>query len=193
MYCLFCVVLCIVCVYMCTELLPPGGCPNAVKTSYHIKWQGCCDRRPATTSTSLDFTWQKIWDRTQHSYGECRMIWENSEHKEQWPGQTRCSGSSAGSANTRICIIPRTHGVSQTKASKILYHCGFSPLSNSTTPVGRSCKPSTILWMAGNSAGKRKYKYMHNFQNARCTTNKSIESFVPLLFLPFIKEYNPCW
>jgi len=25
MYCLFCEVLCIVCVYMCTELLPPGG------------------------------------------------------------------------------------------------------------------------------------------------------------------------
>jgi hypothetical protein len=31
MYCLFCVVLCIVCVYMCTELLPPGGYPIAVK------------------------------------------------------------------------------------------------------------------------------------------------------------------
>ena len=30
MYCLFCVVLCIVCVYMCTELLPPGGHPIAV-------------------------------------------------------------------------------------------------------------------------------------------------------------------
>jgi len=27
----FCVVLCIVCVYMCTELLPPGGYPIAVK------------------------------------------------------------------------------------------------------------------------------------------------------------------
>jgi len=31
MYCLFCVVLCIVCVYTCTELLPPGGYPIAVK------------------------------------------------------------------------------------------------------------------------------------------------------------------
>jgi len=31
MYCLFCDVLCIVCVYMCTELLPPGGYPIAVK------------------------------------------------------------------------------------------------------------------------------------------------------------------
>jgi hypothetical protein len=30
-YCLFYVVLCIVCVYMCTELLPPGGYPIAVK------------------------------------------------------------------------------------------------------------------------------------------------------------------
>jgi hypothetical protein len=38
MYYLFCVVLCIVCAYMCTELLPPGGYPIAVKhtISYHI-------------------------------------------------------------------------------------------------------------------------------------------------------------
>jgi len=32
---LFCVVFCIVCVYMCTVLLPPGGYPIAVK--YTIK------------------------------------------------------------------------------------------------------------------------------------------------------------
>ena len=40
MYCLFCDVPCIVCVYMCTEQLPPGGCPIAVKyvISYHIKY-----------------------------------------------------------------------------------------------------------------------------------------------------------
>jgi len=39
MYCLFCEVLCIVCVYMCTELLPPGGYTIAVEyiISYHIK------------------------------------------------------------------------------------------------------------------------------------------------------------
>jgi hypothetical protein len=39
MYCLFCVVLCIVFVYMCTELLPPGGYPIAVKyiISYEIR------------------------------------------------------------------------------------------------------------------------------------------------------------
>jgi len=30
-YCLFCDILCIVCVYVCTELLPPGGYPIAVK------------------------------------------------------------------------------------------------------------------------------------------------------------------
>jgi hypothetical protein len=37
-YCLFCVVLCIVSVYMCTELLPPGGYQIAFKyiVSYHI-------------------------------------------------------------------------------------------------------------------------------------------------------------
>jgi len=41
MYCLFCDVLCIVCVYMRTELLPPGGYPIAIKyiISYHIKRQ----------------------------------------------------------------------------------------------------------------------------------------------------------
>jgi len=31
LYCLFCEVSCIVCVYMCTEQLPPGGYPVAVK------------------------------------------------------------------------------------------------------------------------------------------------------------------
>jgi hypothetical protein len=31
LYCLFYVVLCIVCVYMCTVLLPPGGYPITVK------------------------------------------------------------------------------------------------------------------------------------------------------------------
>jgi hypothetical protein len=37
MYCLFCVILCIVHVYVCTELLPPGGYPTAVKyISHHI-------------------------------------------------------------------------------------------------------------------------------------------------------------
>jgi hypothetical protein len=37
MYCLFRVVLCIVCVYMCTKLQPPDGYPIAVKyiVSYH--------------------------------------------------------------------------------------------------------------------------------------------------------------
>ena len=35
-YYLFCDVSCIVCVYMCTEQLPPGGYPIAVKyISYH--------------------------------------------------------------------------------------------------------------------------------------------------------------
>jgi len=31
MYCLFCDVPCIVCVYMCTEILSPGSYPIAVK------------------------------------------------------------------------------------------------------------------------------------------------------------------
>jgi len=36
---LFCVVLCIVCVYMCTVLLPPGGYPIAVKCISYINIQ----------------------------------------------------------------------------------------------------------------------------------------------------------
>jgi len=40
LYCLFCDVSCIVCVCMCTEQLPPGGYPIAVKyISYHIIYQ----------------------------------------------------------------------------------------------------------------------------------------------------------
>jgi thioredoxin-related protein len=42
MYCTFYVVLYIVCVYMCTELLPPDGYPIAVNKyiiSYHIIYQ----------------------------------------------------------------------------------------------------------------------------------------------------------
>jgi hypothetical protein len=40
MYWLFCDLLSIVCVYMCTVLLPPGGYPIAVSKyiSYHNKW-----------------------------------------------------------------------------------------------------------------------------------------------------------
>jgi len=40
MYCLFCDVPCIVCVYMCTEQLPPGGYPIAVK--YIILYRNIC-------------------------------------------------------------------------------------------------------------------------------------------------------
>jgi len=44
MYCLFCVVLCIVFVYMCTEQLLPGGYPIAVK--YIIYYQNGQDVKP---------------------------------------------------------------------------------------------------------------------------------------------------
>jgi hypothetical protein len=36
MYCLFCVVLCIVCMYKCTVLLPPGVNSIAVKNGYVV-------------------------------------------------------------------------------------------------------------------------------------------------------------
>jgi len=42
MYCLFSDVLCIVCVYMCTELLPRGGYPIAVKYIISFVQEGCC-------------------------------------------------------------------------------------------------------------------------------------------------------
>jgi hypothetical protein len=54
MYCLFWVVLCIVCVYMCTVLLPPGGYTIAVNRYiiYHEEalahWGrggGCCAKK----------------------------------------------------------------------------------------------------------------------------------------------------
>jgi len=42
LYCLFWDVSCVVCVYMCTEQLPPGGYPIAVKyISYHRINDGC--------------------------------------------------------------------------------------------------------------------------------------------------------
>ena len=43
----YCVVLCIVCVYMCTVLLPPGGNPIAV-TKYIVSSSGSCDRASLT-------------------------------------------------------------------------------------------------------------------------------------------------
>jgi hypothetical protein len=36
MYCMFCVVLCIICMYTCTVLLPPGGYPIAVNKYINI-------------------------------------------------------------------------------------------------------------------------------------------------------------
>ena len=47
MYYLFCDVLCIFCVYMCTEQLPPGGYPIAVKyiISYSVISERCFDMR----------------------------------------------------------------------------------------------------------------------------------------------------
>jgi len=76
MYCLFSDVLCIVCVYMCTELLPLGVYPIAVKyvTSYRTVCNAECSiahsiictrgtqplQRPATTyvrkTTSCNYT-----------------------------------------------------------------------------------------------------------------------------------------
>jgi len=42
MYCLFCEVPCIVCVYLCTEQLPPGGYPIAVN-KYIISYRIYCN------------------------------------------------------------------------------------------------------------------------------------------------------
>jgi len=50
-YCLFCDVLCTVCVHMCTELLSPGGYPIAVKYIISLK---------ATYLLQVDNLWQTI-------------------------------------------------------------------------------------------------------------------------------------
>lgn len=93
-----------------------------------------------------------MWDRTQRSYGDDEWYGRIQNVRNNGPDKRDVLTAAQGSATTSICIIPRTHGVSQTKASKILYHCGFSPLSKSTTLFGRSCQPSTILWMASTLA-----------------------------------------
>jgi hypothetical protein len=58
MYCLFCVVLRTVCMYMCTVLLPPGGYPMAVK--YIVSHQSNGDIHPVrsvvTMSTELSLS-----------------------------------------------------------------------------------------------------------------------------------------
>ena len=62
MYYLFCDVPCIVCVYMCTEQLPPGGYPIAVKyisyTIIYILW--CCGPTWAMAS------FLRFLDHTRH-------------------------------------------------------------------------------------------------------------------------------
>jgi len=54
MYCLFSVVLCIVCVYMCTVLLPPGGYPIAVK---YILYYSHSNWKDGLTNCRIIFSW----------------------------------------------------------------------------------------------------------------------------------------
>jgi hypothetical protein len=58
MWCLFCDVPCIVCVYMCTEQLPPGGYLIAVKyiISYHISYHIICE-----VCEGASFYFQSAW------------------------------------------------------------------------------------------------------------------------------------
>ena len=67
MYC-FCVFLCIVCVYMCTELLPPGGYPIAVKhISYIISYD--VDFFPIINIFSTIFqTPRRMWPVHTHKH-----------------------------------------------------------------------------------------------------------------------------
>jgi len=55
MYCLFCVVLCFVCVYMCTVLLPPGGYPIAVNKYIIIFWVCICSLMCSTCNAHAPY------------------------------------------------------------------------------------------------------------------------------------------
>jgi hypothetical protein len=61
---LFCVVLCIVCVYMCTELLPLGGYPIAVKYIIYHTEQQCM---------LLEF-WKQTKLTASHDCEMCRVV-----------------------------------------------------------------------------------------------------------------------
>jgi len=69
MYCLFCDVSCIVCVYMCTVLLPPGGYPIAVN-KYIITYNKV--RTIVCNNTRLRV--QEIADDCGISVGSCDAI-----------------------------------------------------------------------------------------------------------------------
>ena len=59
MFCFHCVVLCIVCVQMCTVLLPPGVNPTAVNKhiiSYHISYISSLSSEMLGQFLSLAFT-----------------------------------------------------------------------------------------------------------------------------------------
>jgi hypothetical protein len=62
MYRLFCVVLCIVCVYMCTVLLPPGGYPIAVKhiISYNISLRHRRSSGKSSNHYNLSMRWRRV-------------------------------------------------------------------------------------------------------------------------------------
>jgi len=61
MYCLFCDVLCIVCVYMCTVLLPPGGYPITVKHITRYDRIFLCSSTLSNTSSFLTRSVQLIF------------------------------------------------------------------------------------------------------------------------------------
>jgi len=71
MNCLFCVVFCIVCVYMCTILLPPGGYPIAVKyIIYH---------KPIKTARS-HLQDQSVYASEKGSRYFCDIVWNAYVH-----------------------------------------------------------------------------------------------------------------
>jgi hypothetical protein len=77
----FCVVLCIVCVQMCTVLLPPGGYPIAVNKyiiSYYIRYVGCVVTQLRVITMLLTDVLQAII----HTHGTGR--WGGGGAAQEW-------------------------------------------------------------------------------------------------------------
>jgi hypothetical protein len=96
MYCLFYDVLCIVCVYMCTELLPPGGYPNAVKyiisyiidnrAVYETMWKKLKSGHVTDNNTirRICFTCWITTDYKHKLQTNTFIIFNNAFRRQQW-------------------------------------------------------------------------------------------------------------
>jgi hypothetical protein len=91
MYCLFCDVSCIVCVYMCTEQLPAVGYPIAVKYIIYLREQ------------AIDYKIRGI-------HKEYRERYKTSKHIEQKNTQNNTKIHRATQQLGRVRAVPRPCG-----------------------------------------------------------------------------------